>query len=363
MTNSTEISPHLLWDNSISSTLTIGTPIVSLISSTCCLVVLNTYLKMLHNTFKTLLNIVLIHNIISFAANISINIYILTYHDQTFIVCSIRHLTVAIPGYFIAFGILLMSFLRYHIAWKIANQESTKSTFRYMIILVILFLIYEYINIGPLLFFAHIFFDMPTATSKCAGTTGNPGLPIFPIYHFIIITIISIIGIRYDILMIKFLRKRNTHKDPGQAKLVPWKSGSQEYDYLVPVSATLTSMTIEVISMTLIAFMVKGHIENKLISWKTTSIVFFCCGSVIMPIMILLTIRANKKKKITPIIPKGPVYHDYEENIEEKTEMKEITTENEMPQEGEESTFEDDVPVPKLIYVKPIIHNTMECYI
>ena len=369
ITNSTEISPHLLWHGSISSTLTIGTPIVSLLSSTCCLVVLNTHLKMLHNTFKTLLNIVLIHNIISFIVNISINIYILNYRDQSFIVCSIRHLTVAVPGYFIAFGIVLMSFLRYHIACKIANQESTKNTIKYMIILVILFLVFEYINIGPLTFVSVIFFDMSTATSKCAGTA-NPGLPVFPVYHFTIVTVIIMIGISYDYLMIRFLKKRNTHKEPGQAKLVPWKSGGEEYDYLVPVSATLTSMTIELISMILMAFLVKGHIENKLVSWKITSIVFFCCGSIVMPIMILLTIRANKKKKVAPIIPKGPMYHDDNESVEEAIEMQDIHVENENSQNDESMSDNSEIlPVPKLIHVKPIIHNThnsmesLECHI
>ena len=360
ITNNTEVSPHLLWHDSISSTLTIGTPIVSLISSTCCLVVLNTHLKMLHNTFKTLLNIILIHNIILFAINISISIYILNYHDQSFIVCSIRHLTVAVPGYFIAFGIVLMSFLRYHIAWKIANQESTKNTIKYMIVLVILFLIFEYFNNGPLTFIAVIFFDMSTATSKCAGTA-NPGLPIFPIYHFTIVTLISIIGIRYDYLMIKFLKKRNTHKEPGQAKLVPWKSGGEQYDYLIPVSATLTSMTIELISIILMAFLVKGHIENKLVSWKITSIVFFCCGSIVMPIMILLTIRANKKKKVAPIIPKGPMYHDDNKSFEEAIEMRDIPADNENSQDDEFMSENSEVyPVPKIIHVKPIIHHSME---
>ena len=366
ITNNTEISPHLLWHDSMSSTLTIGTPIVSLLSSTCCLVVLNTHLKMLHKIFKTLLNIILIHNIISFAINISICVYILNYHDQSFIVCSIRHLTVAVPGYFIAFGIVLMSYLRYLIAWKIANQESTKNTFKYMIILVISFLIFEYINTGPLTFVAVIFFDMPTATSKCAGTA-NPGLPVFPIYHFTIMTVISIVGIRYDYLMIKFLRKRNTHKEPGQAKLVPWKSGGEEYDYLVPVSATLTSMTTELIGMIMLAFIVKGHIENNLISWKITSIVFFCCGSIVMPIMILLTIRASKKKKVAPIIPKGPMYHDVVESVEENIEMEDVPTKNEISQDDEFISENSDIyPVPKIIHVKPILHNSiesLECHI
>ena len=365
-TNSSDISPHLLWHHSISSTLTIVTPIISLISSICCIVVLNTHLKMLHNTLKTLLNIILIHNIISYAVYISISIYILNYHDQSFIVCSIRHVTVAVPGFLTAFGIVLMSFLRYHIAWKTANQESTKNTFKYMIVLVVLFLIFEYFNNGPLTFIAVIVFDMPTGTSNCAGTV-NPGLPIFPVYHFTIVTIISIIGIRYDYLMIKFLRKRNTHKEPGQAKLVPWKSGVEEYDYFVPVSATFTSMTIELISMILTAFIVKGQLENKLSYWKITSIVFFCCGGIVMPIMILLTIRANKKKKVAPTIPKRPMYHDDNESVEEAIEMREIPAENDIPQDDELISENSEVyPVPRIIHVKPIIHNSiesLECHI
>ena len=119
-------------------------------------------------------------------------------------------------------------------------------------------------------------------------------------------------------------------------------------------------MTIELISMILMTFIVKGQLENKLASWKITSIAFFCCGCIVMPIMILLTIRANKKKKIAPTIPKGPMYHD-NESVEEAIEMQEIPAENDIPQDDELISENSEVyPVPKIIYVKPIIHHSME---
>ena len=122
-------------------------------------------------------------------------------------------------------------------------------------------------------------------------------------------------------------------------------------------------MTIELISMILMTFIVKGQLENKLASWKITSIAFFCCGFIVMPIMILLTIRANKKKKIAPTIPKGPMYHDDNESVEEAIEMREIPAENNIPQDDEFISENSEVyPVPRIIHVKPIVHNSMESF-
>ena len=362
MTNSTEVSPHLLWHDSILSTLCIGSPIVSLISSTCCLVVLNTHLKMLHVIFKTLLNIILVHNILCFLGNIAISIYILTYQEQTFVICTIRQLTVAIPVYLVAFGIALMSFLRYHIAWKISNQESTMNTFRYMIVLVILFLLFEYVNVGPLTFVAVIFHQTPSATSKCAGSSIH-GTPALAIYNFIKFIAILFMGMWYDYLMIKFLKKQNKHKEPGQAKLVPWKSGQQEYDYLVPVSATITSILGGIVGTFIVLYVVRGHFEDEMTLWKITAIVFFTSCSLVMPIMISMTLRANKNKKSAPVIPKGPMYHGDEEKFEEEIEMQEEVAEGDVDMEDETSSQNDQViPVPQLILVKPIVRN-VECHI
>ena len=80
-----------------------------------------------------------------------------------------------------------------------------------------------------------------------------------------------------------------------------------------------------------------------------------------MPIMILLTIRANKKKKVAPIIPKGPMYHDDNESVEEAIEMQDIHVENEHSQNDESMSENSEVlHFPRIIYVKPIIHHSME---
>ena len=116
--------------------------------------------------------------------------------------------------------------------------------------------------------------------------------------------------------------------------------------------------------MILMAFSVKGHIEHELISWKITSIVFFSSCSVVMPIMILLTICANKKKKPTSVIPKGPMYHDDDVNDVEEIEMQEIASENEILHQEQSTSGNDEVnPVPNVIHVKPIVHNNTECHI
>ena len=124
ITNDT--SSHLLWEDSISSLLALIGPIIALVSSTSCLIILNTYLKILNKIFKTLMNIVLIYNIISFSFTIAVHLYIVFNQSQTFLLCSMEMLANLSPTYVTIFGIGMMSFLRYHIARRIANLQSTR---------------------------------------------------------------------------------------------------------------------------------------------------------------------------------------------------------------------------------------------
>ena len=71
----TNVSSHLLWYDSMGSKLTLIGPIFPLISSITCLVILNTYLKILHQIFKKLINIVLIVNIVFLTITITINTF------------------------------------------------------------------------------------------------------------------------------------------------------------------------------------------------------------------------------------------------------------------------------------------------
>ena len=118
------VSSHLLWYNSSGSMLTFIGPFFPLVSSITCLVILNTYLKILHQIFKKLLNIVLSVNIVFLSLTIAINSYVLIGQSQTFILCSFRTVTNGILPYFNSFGIAMMSYLRYDISKRIINCES-----------------------------------------------------------------------------------------------------------------------------------------------------------------------------------------------------------------------------------------------
>ena len=358
--NTTNIEKHLLWYDLTSLTLTFLSPIIGAISSISCLIILNTYLKMLHKTFKTLLNIIFTHNIIIFLTSISIITYMYVNQSQTFLLCVAKVVTNSLPTYLTMFGVALMSFLRYHIAWKIKNQESTKNTIWYMITLIILYGLFDYFNYGPFSIVGVIFFESPIVAAKCTGRT-TQGFPFFPIFHMVKGLTIIFVGIFYDWKMIAFLRKNNAHSEPGQAKLVPWKSGEKQYDFMVPVTATIASVITGLVGVSACMVVISGLVQDKSESWKYAAVVINSLCSIQMPVMIFMTIRAAKHKKPGPTIPKGPMFHETdttknEENIE-MLENDQVINDDERSMSSNQSVS----PLPKIIHVKPIIHNA-ECH-
>ena len=140
--NSTEersqTMPYHLWHNSMTSNLTIGGQTSVLVTSIGCLVVVNTYLKMLHETIKKLLNIVLIHNILTSGIVAALMTYMMTTHSQDFMICS-TWLLAGSNAFVTRFGMALMSFSRYHITWKISKCESTKKISKHMVIAMVFY--------------------------------------------------------------------------------------------------------------------------------------------------------------------------------------------------------------------------------
>ena len=67
---------YLMSYPSTNTVLTFVGPSVGLISSICCLTILNSHLKKLHPTFKTLMNIILVHNVVSLVASIGLSTFI-----------------------------------------------------------------------------------------------------------------------------------------------------------------------------------------------------------------------------------------------------------------------------------------------
>ena len=252
---------------------------------------------------------ILIHNVLSESLLISLNIYMLTSHTQDLIACTLRQTFTGPHAYLTLYSIAAMSFLRYHIAWKTNNQESTQNVFGCMIGVTIWYGLFELFNTGPLPFLLAIFYEIPFKGTICAGVTLE-AFPITPIYNVLKTLFLISFGIRYDSLMINFLKKKNTHPERGQAKLIPWKSGGQTYDFVVPISATVTSALTGIFALILGSILTKSISDGQLESWKVTEILINTIASVQMPILIGLTVRAAKHKKIAPIIPKGPMFHD-----------------------------------------------------
>ena len=360
---------HYLWYSNMSLISTFLSPIIGLVSATSCLVVLHTYLKMLHKTFKSLLNIIFMHNVFIFVANLSIVAYMSAYKSQTFLLCIAKVVTTSVPTFSTSFGIALMSILRFHIAWKTNNQESTKNLAWYMKLGIILYLIFDYFNYGPLTIIAVIFFNTPTVATRCSGYNYQ-GFSFFPLFHIAKAFLLMSVVVYYDRKMVLFLRKKNNHIEPGQAKLVPWKSGGVQYDFMVPVVATITTVISGVVGVILGLVVFGSLVEDQFERWKYTAVFIQSISTIQMPIMILLTLRAAKHKRPGPAIPKGPMYHEpdcsVENNEEDGIELQEIAVNenqvNEISNQYDSFSSQESVsPSPRIIFVKPIIHNT-ECH-
>ena len=193
------------------------------------------------------------------------------------------------------------------------------------------------------------YLGIPSGASTCAGMTmENDQWPIMPIFQTIKVVLVLAIGIGYDTLLIRFLKKRNQSIGPGQVRLVPWKSSndsgnSDENNILVPVSATIISLVgifvIFGIAFSFTQSMIRfgdddpTYNDNAKGRWKSTVLIFNALMSIRMPVLLGLTIRSAKNKKPAPKIPIGPMFHDDDDSnsnntLEEDQEEKENSVGN-----------------------------------
>ena len=121
-----------------------------------------------------------------------------------------------------------------------------------------------------------------------------------------------ICGIYYDISLSHFLKKKNNAVGPGGSRLIPWKSGGQEYSILVPVSATITATIVSILSSLMVGISIVMVLASQV------KIVMICANVLIsvesMAILGLTLRAALKNKKPKPKIPKGPMFYDDEES-------------------------------------------------
>ena len=96
---------------------------VVIFSSLICLIILNTYLKKLHNIIKTILTILAIHNLISYIIQ-TIDLYVILYLEiQNLVTCSIILHFYLTPFLITSDNLCVLSIVRYYMAWKTDNKE------------------------------------------------------------------------------------------------------------------------------------------------------------------------------------------------------------------------------------------------
>ena len=122
---STSTANHI--EKSISDiTYTFLGPSICLLSSVICIIGLLTYLKKLHKTIKKLLLVLSIHNFICSVITLGILVYMTSSGNQTLGICSLLVQVVGPPTYITSENISLLSYIRYHLTWKTANNEAIK---------------------------------------------------------------------------------------------------------------------------------------------------------------------------------------------------------------------------------------------
>ena len=100
-------------------------PTICIFSSVVCIVGLLTHLKKLHKIIKRHLMILLVHNFICSLISLGILIYMrVDPSGQNLEICNLLIQVVGPPAYIMGENISLLSYMRYHLAWKTANNEA-----------------------------------------------------------------------------------------------------------------------------------------------------------------------------------------------------------------------------------------------
>ena len=124
MSNNTSSENHIQNDLG-DIALTFSGPTFCNISSMICIVGLLTHLKKLHKIIKRHLMILLVHNFICSLTIIGILIFMaVNPSKQNLEICSLFIQVGGPPAYITGENISLLSYIRYHLAWKTAHNEA-----------------------------------------------------------------------------------------------------------------------------------------------------------------------------------------------------------------------------------------------
>ena len=249
---------------------------------------------------KTILIVLCLHNAISALTTITF-FFVSWCQVRDFTLCSFMYINMKSVFIITTETVSLVSFVRYHMAQKTAK---TKKFNMFPIIGsgVSIYIMEYVLNI----LFASL--SRPSLLNACMTVPYEGVEDMIPVYVAVCKGIIVIsIGITFDLLMIKFLWRRNqVASAQGQSELVPWKvSNDKEYDYAVPVHATLASL----LGASLLVG-VGGVIFTFGPSFEHFVVIVYAFPSILMPILLALTIRAARSVQAQAPVPKQLQFHE-----------------------------------------------------
>jgi len=299
-------------------------PLTCLIVSISCYVCLQTFFKRLHNIIKNILIVVSIHNgVTSFVAA---SLFLIWSEDTSFEKCTILFTIGKSTAFLAGHNLSLISYVRYHLALKTAKAKAINVPF--IMCLVISVYVIEYL--------LHFSVALGTKTSlieTCMNNKPNGVNEYVPVFDFFKSLTSLAFGFYYDGLLLLFLKNQNQIKQAtGQDQVVPWKSGSDTYDYNVPIGATAISLLTTCVGSFL---MVTFVANNNNLQMLTNGYIF---PSILLPCLLLLTIRTALEHKPKPQVPQGLCFH----NSSNETEMEDIQAEEEVEQGDEAQEAHDD---------------------
>ena len=140
-----------------------------------------------------------------------------------------------------------------------------------------------------------------------------------------------------DGMLLLFLKNQNqVQQNNGFDQVVPWKSGSDTYDYNVPVAAT----TISLITTCVGSFIFVNLVANERgIQLLTTGYIF---PSILLPSLLLLTIRTALEHKAIPQIPQELNFHeDSQSEIQDDNDQENDGSQAEVQQADEEDNEQE----------------------
>ena len=129
-------------------------------------------------------------------------------------------------------------------------------------------------------------FKWKAFTAACSFDHGS-SFRVMPLIQVILIVISMIFGIKNDVLLYKFLKKRKKSVGPGHVRLMSWKTSRDDYKIYVPVHATILSILMIMPCHFVIQVIFFGEIGFYLSKF----LLLYFNISIPLPLILLLSIR------------------------------------------------------------------------